>query len=90
MGERLGAGLEAIAKDVACAAEARGLGLLRGIRLEGVDPLAVYAKLRDEKKMLASIAGGDVLRLAPPLNVTAEDVDEALGVVRALLEEVSA
>ncbi len=89
MGERLGAGLEAIAEDVGCAAEARGLGLLRGIRLEGVDPLAVYARLRDERKMLASIAGGDVLRLAPPLNVTAADVDEALGRVRALLEEVS-
>lgn len=89
MGERLGAGLRTIVRDVSCAVEARGLGLLRGVLLEGVDVPGVYARLRDEKKMLASIAGGDVIRLAPPLNVRAPEVDEALALLGALLAEVS-
>lgn len=82
MGERLGAGLAEIARDPAipAAVEARGRGLLRGVRLaDGVDPKAVLARLRDREKLLASIAGGNVIRLAPPLNVSASEVDDALG-----------
>ncbi len=88
MGERLGAGLSALAEEVPCAAEARGLGLLRGIHLEGVDVRALYGRLRDEHATLASIAGGTVLRLAPPLNVNADEIDEALEAVGALLRKV--
>lgn len=93
MGARLEAGLQAIVDDPAipAAAEARGIGLLRGIRMaESVDAMAVYRRLRDEKKMLASVAGGVVLRLAPPLNVREEDIDEALATVRSLLSTVDA
>lgn len=91
MGERLGRGLEAIVEAAPAAAEARGRGLLRGIRLaDGVDARAVLGRLRDEKKMLASIAGGVVLRLAPPLDVTEAEVDEALETVGSLLREVKA
>lgn len=81
MGEHLGAGLEAIAKDpsIPVAVEARGHGLLRGIRLaDGIDARAVLGRVRDEQKLLASIAGGTVIRLAPPLNVTASEIDDAL------------
>lgn len=81
MGARLGAGLEALAADPAipAAVEARGLGLLRGIRLaDGVDARAVLGRLRDEQRMLASIAGGTVIRLAPALNVTPDEIDDAL------------
>lgn len=88
MGERLGAGLAALAADpgVPAAVEARGRGLLRGVRLaSGVDPKGVLARLRDHEKMLGTIAGADVLRLAPPLTVTASDVDEALGRLEAAL-----
>jgi len=91
MGERLGAGLEAIAASAPAAVEARGRGLLRGVRLsDAVDAREVYGRLRDEEKMLASIAGGTVLRLAPPLNVTEADVDEALERVGRLLRKVEA
>lgn len=86
MGERLGAGLAALAADpsVPAAVEARGRGLLRGVRLaSGVDPKGVLARLRDHEKMLATIAGADVIRLAPPLTVTASDVDDALGRLEA-------
>ncbi len=93
MGARLGEGLLAIAGDPAApaAVEARGLGLLRGIRLaDGVDARTVLGRLRDEKRMLASIAGGTVIRLAPPLNVTAEEVDDALARLGALMLEIEA
>ncbi len=86
MGERLGAGLAALAADpgVPAAVEARGRGLLRGVRLaSGVDPKGVLARLRDGEKMLATTAGADVIRLAPPLTVTASDVDDALGRLEA-------
>lgn len=88
MGERLGAGLAALAADpsVPAAVEARGRGLLRGVRLaSGVDPKGVLVRLRDHEKMLGTIAGADVLRLAPPLTVTASDVDDALGRLEAAL-----
>jgi len=88
MGERLGAGLDAIVAQAACAGEARGLGLLRGVRLDGVDVPAVNGRLREEKRMLASIAGKNVIRLAPPLNVSADEIDEALARLGALLKEV--
>lgn len=88
MGERLGAGLSALVERYGVAVEARGMGLLRGVRLEGTDVREAFGRLRDGHGMLASIAGGDVIRLAPPLNVTAEEVDEALDRLGHLLEEI--
>jgi acetylornithine/N-succinyldiaminopimelate aminotransferase len=92
VGAHMGAGLRAIAEDAAIpvAVEARGLGLLRGVRLaDGVDARMVLGKLRDEQKMLASIAGGSVIRLSPPLNVSAEEVDDALARLASGLRGVS-
>ncbi|MFC1464386.1 MAG: aspartate aminotransferase family protein [Candidatus Brachytrichaceae bacterium NZ_4S206] len=93
MGQRLGAGLDALAADASlpAAAEARGRGLLRGIRIaDGVDARVVLGRLRDEHKMLASIAGATVIRLAPPLNVTADEIDEAVARFGACLKGVEA
>ncbi len=92
MGERLGAALVLLAKNpkTNAAAEARGRGLLRGVRLkDGVDPRAVLARLRDEQSMLASIAGASVLRLSPPLNVTEAEIDDAVARVASVLEGFS-
>ena len=86
-GERLGAGLEAIARDLPAAVEARGVGLWRGVLLaDGLDARAVLGRLRDERSLLASIAGGTVVRLAPALNVTEAEIDDALQRLRAVLE----
>ena len=92
MGERLGAGLEALAADpaIGAATEARGLGLLRGVALaEGVDGAAVMGALREDAGLLVTIAGGTVLRLAPALTVTAVEVDEALTLCRTTLAALS-
>lgn len=89
LGEKLGRALEALVERVPVVVEARGRGLLRGIRLaDSVDAAAVLGRLRDEKRMLASIAGGTVLRLAPPLNVTESELGEALARLESLLLEV--
>ena len=84
MGGYLGAALEKMAMDDALpvAAEARGKGLLRGLRIaEGFDAMGVLGKMRDEG-VLASTAGADVIRLAPPLNVTRAECDRALAALR--------
>jgi acetylornithine/N-succinyldiaminopimelate aminotransferase len=93
MGERLGAALEGLAADpgLPAAAEARGRGLLRGIHLtDGVDARVVLGRLRDEHRMLASIAGGTVIRMAPPLNVSAEEIEESVARLGACLKGIEA
>jgi predicted acetylornithine/succinylornithine family transaminase len=84
MGGYLGAALDQMAKDDALPAgvESRGKGLLRGLRIaQGYDAMAVLARMRDEG-VLASTAGADVIRLAPPLNVTRAECDRALAALR--------
>lgn len=93
VGAHMAEGLRAIADDPAipAAVEARGLGLLRGVRLaDGIDAREVLGLLRDGHELLTSIAGGTVIRLSPPLNVTTADVDEALTRLAAGLREVKA
>jgi predicted acetylornithine/succinylornithine family transaminase len=86
-GQRLGAGLEALAaKGVARgrAYEARGRGLLRGLSL-GHDAAPLVGKCR-EKGLLLSVAGGTVLRFVPPLIVSDEQIDSSLEILGAVLE----
>jgi acetylornithine/N-succinyldiaminopimelate aminotransferase len=56
-----------------------GRGLLRGLRLS-VDPLPLRLDLM-ERGLLVGTAGGNVLRLAPPLIITDSDVLEAVGIM---------
>ncbi len=65
--------------------EARGRGLLRGVAVAN-NPAGVVAKCR-EKGMLVSVAGASVVRFAPPYIVTREQLDEAIGILRAALKE---
>ena len=88
MGERLGSGLEAIAAEAGPerVREARGRGLLRGLALTK-PPAAVIDACR-ERGVLVISAGDNVLRLAPPLTITAEEIDRGLAVLRDVLLEV--
>jgi acetylornithine/N-succinyldiaminopimelate aminotransferase len=63
--------------------DVRGKGLLRGIKLK-VDPLTVRAKCFD-RGMLVGTAGGNVLRMAPPLIATTENVSEAVSILDSAL-----
>lgn len=88
-GEHLGERLSAMAADEALpgATEARGLGLLRGLALAAdVDPVATLVAIR-ERGVLMTLAGGDVLRIAPPLNVSVEELEEGLSAVDAVLRD---
>lgn len=56
-----------------------GKGLLTGLKLK-TDPKPIQAACR-ENQLLTGVAGNNVLRLAPPLIITDEDVREATGVI---------
>ncbi len=88
MGERLGEGLEAIATEIGPTKirEARGRGLLRGLALVG-PPQVVIDGCR-ERGLLVISAGENVLRLAPPLVISAEEIDQGLGILRDVLQGV--
>jgi acetylornithine/N-succinyldiaminopimelate aminotransferase len=63
--------------------EVRGLGLMRGVVLDG--PAApVVVRSRDMGLLLVA-AGADVLRLVPPLTITAAEIDEGLAVLAGAL-----
>ncbi|MEL7547399.1 MAG: aspartate aminotransferase family protein [Pseudomonadota bacterium] len=56
-----------------------GKGMLMGLRLKDA-PKPVQTACRD-RHLLTGVAGGNVLRLAPPLIVSAEDIREAVSVI---------
>lgn len=66
----------------------RGKGLLRGIALK-IDPLQVRTKAL-EKGLLVGTAGGQVVRLAPPLIATEDDVMKAVSLIDECLAEIQA
>ena len=61
----------------------RGLGYLVGVQMTG-DPAPYLAALRD-RGLLAPSAGGNVVRLLPPLNATAEELAKSVDIFRAAL-----
>jgi len=65
---------------------ARGRGLLQGLVLEG-EAAPVVAKAR-ERGLLLSVAGGNVVRFAPPLVVGRAEIDEAMAILDGVLSEV--
>ena len=60
-----------------------GKGLLCGLQMKDA-PKPLQGALRD-KKLLVGVAGNNVLRLAPPLIITDEDVREAVSTIDAAL-----
>jgi acetylornithine/N-succinyldiaminopimelate aminotransferase len=63
---------------------ARGRGLLQGLIVDG-DATPVVARAR-ERGLLVSVAGGNVVRVAPPLIVSKTEIDEAVQLLDAALE----
>jgi predicted acetylornithine/succinylornithine family transaminase len=64
---------------------ARGRGLLQGLVVDG-DPADVVARAR-ARGLLVSLAGGNVVRLVPPLVVSKGEIDEAVEILDAVLAE---
>lgn len=101
LGDRLRAGAEALQKKYQCIGDVRGMGLMLG--LEVIDPDSTDGKAPDAKKVLKVFEAtkrlglligkgglyGNVIRLTPPLIVSAAEIDRALDTLdRAFAETV--
>jgi predicted acetylornithine/succinylornithine family transaminase len=78
-GERLAQSLERLPSTV----EVRGAGLLIGLEIDRVASHAIAACL--ERGVLVGSAGERVLRFAPPLTISDDELDHALGVLQEVL-----
>ena len=87
MGDRMRAGLEAIAAETPWIAEVRGKGLMQAfetVRPGGSEPSPQHAvdtmEAAKANHLLVGKGGlhGNVIRMAPMLNVTADELDEGL------------
>jgi acetylornithine/N-succinyldiaminopimelate aminotransferase len=63
----------------------RGRGLLQGLVLDG-EAAPIVQKAR-EHGLLLSVAGGSVVRFAPPLVVCKDEIDEAVAILDTVLVE---
>jgi acetylornithine aminotransferase len=86
VGEHLGHGLDALQSPLV--AGSRGSGLWRALTLTGAHAAAVETAAR-RNGLLVNAVKPDVIRLAPPLVLTEEDVDEALPRLQSALDEIS-
>ena len=95
-GERLMAGLEALAAKHPVIGDVRGVGLMQGVELvadratrePAGDLVHRLETMAFAKGLLTLAAGKNVLRLAPPLVVDDGDVDIALEILGHCLEEL--
>ena len=81
---RLSEGLHALVGRAPLAAGVRGRGLLLGLELDAPVAGDVVAAAR-EGGLLVNAVAPDVVRLAPPLTVSRQEVDQALGLLREAL-----
>ena len=88
MGQRLNQGLENLKSRYPIITEVRGLGLLLAIQLNAEIAPQLVARSNEEGLLLNPLRP-NAIRLMPPLNVTADEVDEALEKLAVALKEVA-
>ena len=98
-GNRFRAGLEALREKHASVGDVRGMGLMQGVELvkdrktkEPAGDLANKVLERARANGLVIGKGGlyaNVLRMSPPLNIPAADVDQAVAILDKSLEEAT-
>lgn len=100
-GERLGAGLLRLKQRHACIGDVRGRGLLRGLEFTSLgarDATAISNAVTEEAmniglaaNIVRSGTSGGTMRIAPPLIVTDEELDEGLALLdKAIVNVVGA
>lgn len=96
MGGRLRQGLEGLKEKFPMIGDVRGMGLMQGLEVVGVnktpDPEAVRRifELTRRHGLLIGKGGlmGNVIRISPPLNVTKDQIDQALKLLDRSFSEV--
>lgn len=87
---RVGAYLQAQLCDLKAAGapirEVRGRGLMVGVELTQPIARAVFQNAL-ERKLILNAVGETILRLVPPLVITEQEVDEAVGIIATVLKE---
>ena len=86
MGQRLREGLEALKQKYPLIGDVRGMGLMQGLELVGENKrpdAGAVKRLFERTKANGLLIGrgglmGNVIRIAPPLNVTRDHIDQAL------------
>jgi 4-aminobutyrate aminotransferase len=97
MGERLMKGMRELQKKHACIGDVRGLGLFIGVEFvkdrkskePDHDLVAELEQLAFTKGLLLLGCGKSTIRVAPPLVLTAYDVDKGLEILDACLTELT-
>ncbi len=89
MGDRLRAGLERVAGDVAEIRDIRGIGLMLGVEFTDHAHAEAVQEAAFRRGLLTLECGESSLRFSPPLIVSADDVDRAVEIVGEALGELS-
>jgi acetylornithine/succinyldiaminopimelate/putrescine aminotransferase len=85
LGQYLAGRLAELDARLQCTVGTRGLGLLQGIVLaDDIDPGATIAAVH-AAGLLLTLAGGNVVRISPSLNVTQDELDEGLSILEQVL-----
>ncbi len=85
LGKNLAGRLREMDRRLPSTVGTRGLGLLQGLVLaDDVDPGATL-RASFEAGLLLTTAGGNVIRISPSLNVTADELDQGLAILESVL-----
>ena len=87
MGQYVMTKLEGLKQKHSCIDEIRGVGLMLGIQLN--EPGAEIVKACWKKALRINCTHETVLRMMPAMNVTAEQLDTAIGILDEALSEVA-
>ncbi len=80
------AALNQMKEEFSFISDVRGLGLMIGIDVE-IAPAEVLSKALS-KGLILLTAGEKTIRLLPPLNISDEEVNEAVQIIKESFEEV--
>ena len=99
MGARLRAGLEAIQADYPAVGDVRGRGLLMGLEFADTPtlPAAVLSDAVTDRALELGLSAnivragnsGGVMRIAPPLTILSDELDEGIAILRRAVSELA-